>query len=64
MNQMNVEHVDAVVIGAGVVGLAVARALAQQGREVLVLESLEAFGTMTSARNSEVLHAGLYYPSH
>lgn len=61
---MGVEHVDAVVIGAGVVGLAAARALAKQGREVLILESAEAFGTGTSARNSEVLHAGLYYPSH
>ena len=58
-----VEQVDAVVIGAGVVGLAVARALALKGREVLILESETAFGTGTSARNSEVLHAGLYYPA-
>ena len=57
------EQVDAVVIGAGVVGLACARALAQAGREVIVLESETAFGTATSARNSEVIHAGLYYPS-
>ena len=57
------EQVDAVVIGAGVVGLAVARALALAGREVLILESAEAFGTGTSARNSEVIHAGLYYPT-
>ena len=56
------ETVDCVVIGAGVVGLAVARALALQGREVLVLESAETFGTGTSARNSEVIHAGIYYP--
>ncbi len=56
------EQVDSVVIGAGVVGLAVARALALQGREVLVLEATEAIGTQTSARNSEVIHAGIYYP--
>ncbi len=56
------EHVDCVVIGAGVVGLAVARALALAGREVLVLEALETFGSQTSARNSEVIHAGIYYP--
>lgn len=56
------EHVDCVVVGAGVVGLAVARALALAGREVWVLEAEEAIGTQTSARNSEVIHAGLYYP--
>ncbi|QKV53024.1 NAD(P)/FAD-dependent oxidoreductase [Comamonas antarctica] len=56
------ESVDCVVIGAGVVGLAVARALALQGREVLVLEAAEAIGTGTSSRNSEVIHAGIYYP--
>lgn len=56
------ESVDAVVVGAGVVGLAVARALAFAGREVLVLEAEEAFGTQTSSRNSEVIHAGIYYP--
>lgn len=50
-----------VVIGAGVVGLAVARALALQGREVMVLESEGAIGTGTSSRNSEVIHAGIYY---
>ncbi len=53
--------VDCVVIGAGVVGLAVARALALQGREVLVLEAANAIGTETSSRNSEVIHAGIYY---
>jgi L-2-hydroxyglutarate oxidase LhgO len=57
-----VEQVDAVVIGAGVVGLAVARALALAGREVLVLEATDAIGTQTSSRNSEVIHAGIYYP--
>jgi len=56
------ESVDCVVIGAGVVGLAVARALALQGREVMVLEAAEAIGTGTSSRNSEVIHAGIYYP--
>ncbi len=60
---MSVEHVDTVVIGAGVVGLAVARALALAGREVLVLEACDTFGTATSARNSEVIHAGIYYPA-
>ncbi|MEC5212218.1 L-2-hydroxyglutarate oxidase LhgO [Polaromonas sp. CG_9.5] len=56
------EQVDCVVIGAGVVGLAVARALALQGREVIVLEAAAAIGTGTSSRNSEVIHAGIYYP--
>lgn len=55
------EHVQTVVIGAGVVGLAIARALALSGREVLILEREPAFGTITSARNSEVIHAGIYY---
>ncbi|APW43136.1 FAD-dependent oxidoreductase [Rhodoferax saidenbachensis] len=55
------EQVDCVVIGAGVVGLAVARALALAGHEVLVLEACNAIGTQTSARNSEVIHAGIYY---
>ena len=56
------EQVDCVVIGAGVVGLAVARELALAGREVIVLEAAESIGTHTSSRNSEVIHAGLYYP--
>lgn len=55
------ETADCVVIGAGVVGLAVARALALTGREVIVLEAAEAIGTETSSRNSEVIHAGIYY---
>jgi L-2-hydroxyglutarate oxidase LhgO len=59
---LSVERVDAVVVGAGVVGLAVARALALRGREVIILEAEDAFGTHTSSRNSEVIHAGIYYP--
>ncbi len=57
------ETVQALVIGAGVVGLAVARALAREGLETLVLEREGAIGQGISARNSEVIHAGLYYPS-
>jgi L-2-hydroxyglutarate oxidase LhgO len=57
------DRVDVVVVGAGVIGLAAARALALAGREVLVLESERHFGTATSSRNSEVIHAGLYYPT-
>jgi L-2-hydroxyglutarate oxidase LhgO len=61
--EVQVEQVDAVVMGAGVVGLAVARSLALAGQEVMVLESENAIGTGTSARNSEVIHAGIYYPA-
>ncbi len=57
------ERADAIVIGAGVVGLAVARSLAAVGREVIVLEAAEGIGTETSSRNSEVIHAGIYYPA-
>ena len=57
------EEFDCVVAGAGVVGLAVARALALAGREVLVLDAAEGIGTETSSRNSEVIHAGIYYPA-
>jgi L-2-hydroxyglutarate oxidase LhgO len=56
------DSVDAVVIGAGVVGLSVARALAMRGRETLILEAHAQFGTGASSRNSEVIHAGIYYP--
>ncbi|MFO1329066.1 MAG: NAD(P)/FAD-dependent oxidoreductase [Rubrivivax sp.] len=55
------DEVDAVVVGAGVVGLAVARALALAGASVVVVERETAFGTGTSSRNSEVIHAGIYY---
>ena len=58
-----IERVDSVVLGAGVVGLAVARALAIAGRDVLVLEAAAGIGTVTSSRNSEVVHAGIYYPT-
>lgn len=57
------EQVDVVVVGAGVVGLAVARSLALDGREVWVLDAAAAIGTGVSARNSEVIHAGIYYPA-
>lgn len=57
------DAIQTVVIGAGVVGLAVARRLALDGQEVLLLESADAFGTGTSSRNSEVIHAGIYYPA-
>src|ERR1700754_3644618 len=58
---METFEADAVVIGAGAVGLATARALALKGREVVVLEAASAIATETSSRNSEVIHAGLYY---
>jgi L-2-hydroxyglutarate oxidase LhgO len=56
------DSVECVVVGAGIVGLAVARALAMAGREVVILEAEDAIGTHTSSRNSEVIHAGIYYP--
>jgi len=56
------DRIDIVVIGAGVVGLAVARAFALSGRSVVILERERQFGMITSARNSEVIHAGVYYP--
>jgi len=62
MSSSPFETVDCVVIGAGVVGLAVARALSLAGREVIVVEATEGIGTETSSRNSEVIHAGIYYP--
>jgi len=57
------ERIECVVIGAGVVGLAVARQLAMSGRDVIVLEAADMIGTETSSRNSEVIHAGIYYPT-
>jgi L-2-hydroxyglutarate oxidase LhgO len=57
------DKIEAIVVGAGVVGLAIARALALAGREVLVVEREKAIGTGISSRNSEVIHAGLYYPA-
>ena len=55
------DSVDCVVVGAGVVGLAIARALARTGREVVVVEQDSIFGSGVSSRNSEVVHAGIYY---
>ena len=60
---MGVDLVECLVIGAGVLGLAVARALARAGREVIVVESEGAIGSGISSRNSEVIHAGIYYPT-
>ena len=57
------DRIEAIVIGAGVVGLAIAKALAEAGREVMVLESADGIGTGVSSRNSEVIHAGIYYPA-
>lgn len=56
------DGVQTVVVGAGVVGLAIARALAMRGRDVVVVESETTYGQHASSRNSEVIHAGLYYP--
>ena len=58
------ESVECVIVGAGVVGLAIARELAQQGKEVLILEAEERYGLGNSSRNSEVIHAGIYYPAN
>ena len=54
--------VETIVVGAGVVGLAIARALALRGQDVLILEQHDLIGSEVSSRNSEVIHAGLYYP--
>ena len=56
------EAADALLVGAGVVGLAVARSLAMAGREVVAVEAAPSLGTGTSSRNSKVIHAGIYYP--
>src|SRR5580704_14344814 len=60
--QMDAADVDCIVVGAGVVGLAVGRALAMAGREVIIIEAEGGIGRGISSRNSEVIHAGLYYP--
>lgn len=57
------DQVDAIVVGAGVVGLAIARALALAGRAPLIVDGEDHFGSWTSSRNSEVVHAGIYYPT-
>lgn len=57
------EKIECVIVGAGVVGLAIARKLAQAGLDVIVLEAAGDIGTGTSSRNSEVIHAGIYYPA-
>ena len=55
---------DSTVVGAGVIGLAVARALAESGRTVLLVEREDGIGQGISSRNSEVIHAGIYYPNN
>ncbi|KAI2507650.1 FAD dependent oxidoreductase [Fragilaria crotonensis] len=62
-NHSATNRVEAVVIGAGVIGLAVARALALKGKEVIIVERASTIGSETSSRNSEVIHAGIYYPT-
>jgi L-2-hydroxyglutarate oxidase LhgO len=59
-----VEEVDVLIVGAGVIGLAIAERLSRTGREIVVAERHESFGRETSSRNSEVIHAGLYYAEH
>ncbi len=54
---------DALVVGAGIVGLAIGRALALRGHDVIVAEAESAFGTGVSSRSSEVVHGGMYYPA-
>ena len=59
----NTFHIEAMVVGAGVVGLAIGRALALAGTETIVVDRHPGFGMETSSRNSEVIHAGIYYPA-
>lgn len=61
---MALDRVDVIVIGAGVVGLAVGAAIADEERELYILEKEENYGQGTSSRNSEVIHAGIYYPEN
>ena len=56
------DTVDCIVAGAGVIGLAIAREISKLGVETIVVEAADAIGTETSSRNSEVIHAGIYYP--
>ena len=56
------DHIDVVIVGAGVVGLALAREVALSGKSALIIEKQSSFGMATSSRNSEVIHAGIYYP--
>ena len=58
---MSLDSVDTIIIGAGVIGMAIGRALALHGRDALVLEAESAIGSITTARNSGVIHAGIYY---
>jgi len=61
---MALDRVDVIVIGAGVLGLAVGAAIADEERELYILEKEEDYGQGTSSRNSEVIHAGIYYPEN
>ena len=61
--RFELEKLDCIVVGAGVIGLAIARGLAESGRDVIVLETEAEIGTQTSSRNSEVIHSGIYYPN-
>tara|TARA_B110000008_G_scaffold279364_1_gene326180 strand:+ start:8974 stop:10086 length:1113 start_codon:yes stop_codon:yes gene_type:complete len=56
------DHIDCIVVGAGVVGLAIGKKISEEGLSCLVLDSMPIFGSVTSSRNSEVIHAGIYYP--
>ena len=58
------DKLDCIVIGAGAVGLAIARAMVIAGRDVIVLEAEAQVGMHSSSRNSEVIHAGIYYPDN
>jgi L-2-hydroxyglutarate oxidase LhgO len=58
------EKVDCIIIGAGVIGLAIGKDIAKQGLDTIIVEREDSFGTITSSRNSEVIHAGIYYPTN
>ena len=57
------EEVDILIIGAGVIGLAVAKELSSKEKNIIIVEKSESFGQEISSRNSEVIHGGMYYPS-